>query len=678
MHVGNSHPLIEVTRSTTASRSASLLVLCFLLSFAVAAGAEKPSEYGERMISPSTRELGIAPAEKVFVRGAEDAGLASSLTLPQATVEAPGGALSIQPDPIPASDVLTVRGRLRADEAGGAVGIGLAAESSGAWVVAGILPSAEGWRLALWRSGIERADIASTGSWTPAPGDWFMLEVEYSSSRGTGTWKVRAWPARGERPSSASLTVEDPTAGDATFHPAFWASGTGTKRAASLESYAVSKNSADGAEEAEDWALTVEDGDLVVRSGGEVVHRLSLADDEPDFASGAGTRGARVLTKSGSTCDGYRYRFSGVARGYPGSSATLLLPPRDNDCDGEFNEDPINGHDDDGDGLIDEDPVWGPDRVLNWRSSDPEIGEFETGDLPAAFLLIRRCFPRPKLTMAFAAVHNWSDPTWLAGWAQVSPYGSGRAGLAHHHDKVTYKLQPAPPELQVTILESGEPLADLSWFSRPVVLDAHSEGGVGEVTISLNLDGQPIQPGEVVSEENTYRVTAEADRFHRCGCADRADLQHRHHAAGARDHRSGRRVSDSRRHDHRDRHRGRGQPRRAVGQRSLRHRQRWRVHGARGADRRRRDHPYRVCTRPGWARRRDLDHGAARIAGSTGGDDDFAGPCRRRLFRGRVDLDLRRSLVEFQARDWHRRRACAAGALRADRATAPAPRLFPV
>ncbi len=475
--------------------------------------AESSFDFEERTIPVAGQKLALAPTQEVFVREAGDAGLTTERPLPVATLQAPAGALSIQPDAVPAGDTLRVLGRLWAGDADGAVGVGLVDVASDSWVVAGILPSDAGWRLALWRSGEDSAVLADSESWVPSPGSWFMIEIEAATDGDRRTWSVRAWPDGEERPDAASLSVPD-GAGDATFYrPAVWASGNGLKRAAGLDVEVLTRRPGQDPAALEDWTLTAENGELVVRSGGEVVQRvpLTVSDDDGQSIGDARAFDSTVLIKSGgAACDGYKYRFSGVARGYPDSSATLLLPPRDNDCDGAFNEDPVNGHDDDGDGLVDEDPVWGPDLVLNWRSSDPEIGEIETGDTPAAFLIIRRCFPRSRLTMGFATVHGWPDPTWIAGYAQVSPYGSGKAYLSHKRDDVTYDLQPAPPELQVTILESGQPLADLSWFDRAAVLDARVEGGVGEVTLTLQLDGLNIVPGEVVGKEGSFRVTAEA------------------------------------------------------------------------------------------------------------------------------------------------------------------------
>jgi hypothetical protein len=475
--------------------------------WAAAAGAAGPDE---RVILPASAALGPAPAEKIFGDGPGDDGLTTVRPLPAATSGSPAGALYLEAEAVPVGDRIRVRGRLRADDGDGAMGVALVDDATGVWAVAGTLGSADGPRLALWRSDLDEAVLAPAGSWAPAPGEWFQLELELSASDDGFEWLVRAWPDAAARPAEAALEASGTTQESGSLRPAVWASGRGVKRAAALELEVVTTLDGSDSKAAQDWRLTAENGHLVVRSGDEVIHRVPLVTTGSPVRVREREPFGPLLKSAGGGCDGYRYRFSGVARGYPESSATLRLPPRDDDCDGAFNEDPFNSRDDDGDGLVDEDAAGGSDLVLDWRSSDPVIGDFAPGDHPAAFLLIRRCWPRPKLIMGFATVYGWEDPTWLVGSAQVSPYGRGAALLSHGRDDLVYDLEPAPPELTVTILESGAPLDDLSWFARPAVLDASVENGTGEVTLSLQLDGVEVQPGVEVNEEGSHRVVAEA------------------------------------------------------------------------------------------------------------------------------------------------------------------------
>ncbi|MCP4548623.1 MAG: hypothetical protein GY835_19375, partial [bacterium] len=101
-----------------------------------------------------------------------------------------------------------------------------------------------------------------------------------------------------------------------------------------------------------------------------------------DLDSAAKSEAPPAPAKTGSSfpCNPYKYHYSGYGPGYQGSSAVLHLPPVDNDCDGQFNEDPIDGLDNDGDGDLDEDPVFCGDSILSWLSDDSRLGEIATGD----------------------------------------------------------------------------------------------------------------------------------------------------------------------------------------------------------------------------------------------------------------------------------------------------------
>lgn len=507
MALRSSRPALEA-RSAWWRLVAVLLVLAGW--FAAASRAAEAAGPDERVIVPGSAALGPAPAEKIFGQRPGDDGLTTDRPLPAATSGAASGALYLEPEAVPAGDRVRVRGRLRAADEDGAVGVALVEESASAWAVAGTLATADGHRLALWRSDLAEAVLAPAGSWAPASGEWFELEMELAATDDGFEWRVRAWPEGAARPEEAAVVAGETAARVVVGRPAVWVSGPGEKRVAALDVEVATSLKGERAETPQDWTLTAEDGHLVVRSGGEVLHRVPLAADDLPGPSPEREPAGPLLKSAGGECDAYRYRFAGVARGYPTSSATLRLPPRDNDCDGSFNEDPINWRDDDGDGLVDEDPFGVADLVLDWRSNDPVIGDFAPGDHPAAFLLIRRCWPRPKLIMGFATVYGWSEPTWLVGSAQVSPYGRGTALLSRSRDDVKYDLEPAPPELAVTILESGAPLDDLSWFDRPAVLDARVENGTGEVALFLRVDDVEVQPGVEVSEEGSYRVVAEA------------------------------------------------------------------------------------------------------------------------------------------------------------------------
>jgi hypothetical protein len=114
-------------------------------------------------------------------------------------------------------------------------------------------------------------------------------------------------------------------------------------------------------------------------------------------------------------CDGYQFHLEGSAPGLPGSSATLDLPPIDNDCDGLFNEDGVNGRDDDGDGEIDEDSGWDTDSFVAWSSFDGALGKLVTGDVSAKIMIMRRRFPTPHDVLGFMVEIDGDNPVQIVG-----------------------------------------------------------------------------------------------------------------------------------------------------------------------------------------------------------------------------------------------------------------------
>jgi len=209
------------------------------------------------------------------------------------------------------------------------------------------------------------------------------------------------------------------------------------------------------------------------------------------------------------TCDPYAFHYAGHAPAWPSSSsAQLSVPPVDNDCDGEFNEDPYDGHDNDGDGAVDEDPGWLFDCFISWSSSDPELGELSAVDEPAIIALVRLCWPSRSF-LGFAAAPG--DDEWLTGFVRIAPPGGGVALVGRGWDAVGYTLSHyVPVTLTVEILESGTPLSDGTWFAREVSLTAATEGGSGAVTVTATIDDAPYELGTTfgVEGEHSIEVTA--------------------------------------------------------------------------------------------------------------------------------------------------------------------------
>ena len=156
-----------------------LLVAISLVLIGSTVSAEVPGLPEEVTISPLNGGLGVGPAERVFTRSADaDGGFATDRILVSPSPDSPAGALSIQSEPVPLGDRLRLRGRFRAGDRDGGVGAGLLGEPSDSWMIAGVLPSAAGWRVALWGSELATAVMAPDTAWTPSPGSWFMLEIE--------------------------------------------------------------------------------------------------------------------------------------------------------------------------------------------------------------------------------------------------------------------------------------------------------------------------------------------------------------------------------------------------------------------------------------------------------------------------------------------------------------------
>ena len=183
----NAQTLRRLTRFTleglkSAANRRSLIAVGFAL-LAGAVGAELPDQFDEQVISPVTRGLGVGPAERVFTLSRDvGGGLTTDRPLLPASSESPAGALSLQSEFVPAGDRLRLSGRLWAGKPDGGVGVGLVDEESDSWMVAGVLPSAVGWRVALWSSDLENAVVAPEAVWAPAPGSWFRIEIEAESA----------------------------------------------------------------------------------------------------------------------------------------------------------------------------------------------------------------------------------------------------------------------------------------------------------------------------------------------------------------------------------------------------------------------------------------------------------------------------------------------------------------
>ncbi len=423
-----------------------------------------------------------------------------------------GGVVSLEGGPALDAQAFQVRARLRFANEEGLVGLILVAPDQGSYL-AGVVLADGGPAVALSRSGGSWLRTEYGPAFVPQPGTWFYVEVEAARQANRRRWRVYAWEDGGKRPEEAVVTAwEAEDAELVGLHPGVWATGGGVRSVAGLEVRALDVTN--GVEVEDEWPIQVI-GDEVrfpPRSREEEGRTLALGDLDVRPTTRHPSAARKTLCEFEFPCNPYRYHFTGTAQSYPGSTAELHLPPVDHDCDGAFNEDPTNGRDDDGDGRVDEDPGCLADALLNWSSSDVRLGDYGTGDTPAAILVLRCYWPSYSQRYVFATLD--SGAWWLTGGVRTDPAPAvGVAEVGHWFRSVGYELAtggPAPEPLSIRILESGAPLADAAWFDRPVSLTADTSGGTGEVTVAATIDGQPYQPGATYSAEGEHTVRMEA------------------------------------------------------------------------------------------------------------------------------------------------------------------------
>ena len=371
-------------------------------------------------------------------------------------------------------------------------------DDQGAWVAAGV-------------SAGEPVLVPSDGRWVATIADnvpvvsgtmWVELEIE---SRGADrTWRLRLWADGSPRPDAPIATVSEPRPeGPGEMFVGAWMAGDA--RVADLTALALEASRSVAPAVGAAWPVDL-DGDTVdLTLAGHEARSLSLrALDAVEPAAKAASAGPSLKTGLSFSCNPYRYHFTGYAPGLPGSSALLHLPPVDNDCDGAFNEDPVNWHDDDGDGLVDEDSAWWGDDLLNWTSSDSRLGDLATGDTGALILSVRHCWPT-RIYLVFATVTG--DAVVVTGGVRVVPEGGGLAVVAHDWHAAEYLLTPATSTpLTVSINETGAPLVDGVWLQRPAVLTFPTTGGSGSVTLDATVDGVAYAPGASYDTEGWHTV----------------------------------------------------------------------------------------------------------------------------------------------------------------------------
>ena len=431
------------------------------------------------------------------------------------------GLLRVEREPVLGARSFRISARLLADGAAGLVGVALT-DASLNHVLAGLVPDS--------RAAAPRVDLSrSTGEWTsiergepfsPRLSHWFRLELRVEVTAKGRRWALYAWQDGDPRPDKPTVTAIDQP-GDgllAELHASVWASGTGVRRIGDL--LVQERPAAEAAARAASLDVPPED-EWPIEVIADDVH-YTLADAPPDLTlpvdpdeppppdQGEGIRTASASDTAHiatTTCDMYRDHWDGSAPSKPGSSASLRLPPRDNDCDGAFDEDPTDGSDNDGDGAVDEDPATG-DSVLRWTSTDSKLGTRTLTDAPAVLLRIVLCWPSPREVVAFASAQSG---TWLAGLAQSQPLAGGSAIVGAGWSSVSYVLTPAASTpLQVTILESGAAFSDGQLFDRAVTFTAQTSGGSGTVTTSATIDGAPYTLGSAYDVEGSHTVHVDA------------------------------------------------------------------------------------------------------------------------------------------------------------------------
>jgi hypothetical protein len=421
---------------------------------------------------------------------------------PQMVIDATVPSMTLEPGPALHSDGLVVSALLRREaiEASGGV---VVADRQGFWLRAGLGPDGAGL---LESSAAFQIDRSAGDLANGADDRWIAVELEAASSSGRTRWSLRLWPADGERPVEPTLqaTMPEPPARDG-WRPGVWTGATGRLTVADLTAQTLSSSRLTMSGGGTAWPLRF-DGTGIESTAGvaKAAERLELSEIDAlrSQAHGFGK------CETSFPCNPYLWHFAGAAPQHPGSAAELHLPPLDNDCDGAFNEDGINGYDDDGDGLVDEDSSWCGDGLLNWRSVDDEFGEVVTGDIGAAILVIRVCWPARVEYLAFTTVF---DDHWLTGLVRTEPLSGGVARIGHGWSSNKYLLAPmADQPLALEVFEAGAPLVDGTWFDRPATITAATEGGTGTVTVTATVDGLLYELGTPLETEGWHDLVATA------------------------------------------------------------------------------------------------------------------------------------------------------------------------
>jgi RHS repeat-associated protein len=421
---------------------------------------------------------------------------------PQMVIDATVPSMTLEPGPALHSDGLVVSALLRREaiEASGGV---VVADRQGFWLRAGLGPDGAGL---LESSAAFQIDRSAGDLANGADDRWIAVELEAASSSGRTRWSLRLWPADGERPVEPTLqaTMPEPPARDG-WRPGVWTGATGRLTVADLTAQTLSSSRLTMSGGGTAWPLRF-DGTGIESTAGvaKAAERLELSEIDAlrSQAHGFGK------CETSFPCNPYLWHFAGAAPQHPGSAAELHLPPLDNDCDGAFNEDGINGYDDDGDGLVDEDSSWCGDGLLNWRSVDDEFGEVVTGDIGAAILVIRVCWPARVEYLAFTTVF---DDHWLTGLVRTEPLSGGVARIGRGWSSNKYLLAPmADQPLALEVFEAGAPLVDGTWFDRPATITAATEGGTGTVTVTATVDGLLYELGTPLETEGWHDLVATA------------------------------------------------------------------------------------------------------------------------------------------------------------------------
>ena len=417
----------------------------------------------------------------------------------------PDGVLWVEDRLATDDDDVRVRVRLRDEDPDGSVGLGMVGPD-GRWYLARV--GADGPELV--RSSGRWTSIERAHSPVSSAGSWMWLEIELGREGAQRRWSVRAWPEAAERPAEAGVVAhENLSDAQGELIPAIWSNGDGSGHAADLEVHSLT--TIGNVPEAEGWPIEAI-GDRVDFADPRIDDsRISMAAIDVKHSAPLVLEEQQLKTTSSFPCNPYQYRFMGAAPSYPGSNATIGLPPVDHDCDGLYNEDGVNGVDDDGDGLVDEDPSHWADWLLNWSSEDSRHGAVASGDVAAAILTIRRTWPSYKKSIIFATVFGGPEYV-LAGAVRIAPDPAGIAKLVGANGFVTYLLVEAASEpLEAEIMESGVPLINGQSFARAVVFSADVTGGTPPTTAAATIDGSPHTLGDPYDVDGSHAIRVEVN-----------------------------------------------------------------------------------------------------------------------------------------------------------------------